>query len=156
MFGLFYEKALGTQEYILRVGDVQDIRNQLADINDWLCLVNQGMAMGPKGDQPKLKKLHDFLTTCEDRKTLESFKLKISTGEFGCIMCAETEDELEKMRKFVLSAPEINKKHQIKISCQFDRLISYLTSGENDRIIYNKISNRQYIDTGIGCDEYLV
>lgn len=145
MFGLFYEKVWRYQEYILRVGDVKDILSQLGEVNDWMHLVNEGMAMGTKSDQPKLKKLYDFLTTCEDRKTLENFKLKISTGEFGCIMCAETEDELKKMREIVLSAEGIDAKYHEKINDLFDRMITYINSGENDSDLYNKLSNQQYI-----------
>lgn len=156
MFGLFYEKAFGEQEYILRVGDVKDIISQLGEVNDWMHLVNEGMAMGTKRDQPKLKKLYEFLTTCEDRKTLENFKLKISTGEFGCKMCAETEEELKRMREIVLAAQDIDAKYHKKINALFDRLITHLNSGENDSVIFNKISNRQYIITGISCDDYVV
>ena len=153
MFGLFYEKAWSKKEYILRIGDVPDILRQLGEVNDWMCLVNEGMTMGTKRDQPKLKKLYDFLTTCKDRKTLENFNLKISTGEFGCIMCAETENEINKMREFVLSAQDIDEKYHNKINELFDRMITYVNAGEKDNILFNKISAQQYFDSGINCND---
>ena len=155
MFGLFYEKGLGRKEYLLRIGNITAIRTQLAYVNEWMDLVNMGNSIGTKSDQPKLKKLDNFLSTCEDRKTLENFKIKISTGEMGCVMCAETKDELEKMRKIILSASEIDIKHHEKINGLFDRLIAYLSSDESDHALYDKLSNRQYIDTGIARDDYL-
>lgn len=42
MIGLFYEIGFAGKNYILRIGDVEEIREQLADINDWMCLVVMG------------------------------------------------------------------------------------------------------------------
>lgn len=156
MFALFLEKGVYGTEYSLRIGgDVREIVNQLAYKNDWSCLVNMGRSMGPKNDQPKLDKLEKFLSTCKDRKTLEKFRIKISTGEVGCVMCAETEEELEKMRKFVLSAQGIDPKHHSKLNGLFDRLIASLNSEEGAQCLYRKISDRQFIDSGIARDDYL-
>lgn len=155
MVGLFYENGVYGKNYMLRIGDVESIRDQLAHINDWMCLVNMGKTMGSKSDQPKLKKLQNFLCTCVDREMLENFNIKISTGEVGCIMCAETVDELEKMKKIILSAPEINTEHHKKIISLFDWLNEYLSTGESDHVLFNKISARQYITTGIVRDDYL-
>lgn len=153
MIGLFYEKGWAGLDLILRVGEPEEIREQLANINDWNCLVCSGQSLGPKSDQPKLKKLSSFLQTCEDRGTLENFKIKISTGELGCIFCAETKDELEKMRNFVLSKEE--ESYHEKLSALFDRLIESQETGKIDPVMFGKLSTRQYITTGISRDNYL-
>ena len=153
MIALFYEEAWVAKDYILRIGDIEEIRNQLAIINDWEDLVRCGQSMGPKEDQPKLKELSRFLQKCSDRKEMECFKIKTSTGELGCAMCAETADELEKMR--ILIVPEEEKKYRNKLDRLFDKLDQYLRSGGNDPILHAKLSARQYINSGIARDDYL-
>lgn len=154
MIGLFYEKGVYGTDYILRIGSVEEILSQLANINDWMCLINQGRSLGPKKDQPKLDKLHDFLSDCPDRETLEKFKIKISTGELACVMCAETITELEEMRKFILKEKkfEENKKN---LNLLFDRIHECISYGELNSYYCKKVSSRQYITSGIGLDDYL-
>jgi hypothetical protein len=155
MFCLIYEAGMLGASYSLRIGNIEEIRNQLAYINDWMCLVNTGRTMAPKKDKPKLKELLNFLTTCDNRKTLETFKISISTGELGCVMCAETENELEEMRKVILSAPGINVKYHQKLNGLFDKLIASFKSGDDSEDLYRKVAARQYIDFGISRDDYL-
>jgi len=152
MIGLFYEKGWAGEDLILRIGEVEEIRDQLADVNDWYCLVRSGQSLAPKKDLPKLKKLASFLKTCENRNELERFKVKISTGELGCVMCAETTGDLEKMRDVVLSKE--NESYHQKLNMLFDRLLDYLKSGDSDSVFHNKLARRQYIRTGIACDDY--
>ena len=154
MIGLFYEVGSFSKDYILRIGNVEEIRDQLAGINDWMCLVSMGQSMGTKSDKPKLKKLYSFLSTCEEREELENFKIKISTGELGCVMCAETEQELEIMKKFILSAPEIKEEYLEKIERLLDRLGTYFDEG-SQHDLYGKFSQMQYLFSGIGRDDYL-
>lgn len=154
MIGLFFEKGWAGTDFLLRIGDVDDIRNQLANKNDWACLVENGRSMGPKRDQPNLDELDKFLRSCKDRKSMESFTIKLSTGGVGCIMCAETVEEVEKMRKFILAAPEFDSAKHKRLNGLFDNLVEYLRSGEDDNALYVKISNRQYIDSGIALDNY--
>lgn len=156
MIALFFEKGLyGGGDYFLRIGDAEEIRNQLADLNDWMCLVEMGRTMGPASDQPKLKKLHTFLSTCKDRKTLERFSLKISTGEMRCVMCAETQQEFKEIKKHVLSAPQIETDERAKVSALLDKIDAYFDSSKDASAIIRKFSNMQYITSGIATDHYL-
>jgi len=155
MIGLFCEEGIFGKDYILRIGDVEEIKDQLANLNDWMCLIAMGRSMGPKSDQPKLKKLHRFLTTCETKEELENFKIRISTGELGCIMCAETECEFEKMRNFILFASEIKAEHLEKVERLLDKLKEYFSSEESRYNLHCKFSRMQYIRSGIARDDYL-
>src|SRR5271157_1992932 len=44
-----------------------------------------------------------------------------------------------------LSAPEIDKNEHEKLNGLFDRLITYVKSGEDNGALYNKLSNREYL-----------
>ena len=59
-------------------------------------------------DKPKLKKLHSFLSTCEEREELENFKIKISTGEVGCIGDTFYEAILKSMLSVGYTIPKKN------------------------------------------------
>jgi hypothetical protein len=155
MIGLFYADGFAGKEYILRVGDVAAITNQLAHVNDLRCLVRMGRTMGPKSDQPQLDRLEAFLDTCEDRKGLEEFQIKISTGKIGCVMCAETSDEVEQMGRFVVAQPEHKKEYHEKLEALFDRVAAYISSGEKDDGLYALLSGRQHILSGVARDDYL-
>lgn len=57
-------------------------------------------------------------------------------------------------REPVLSAPDIHKKCYYKMNGICDRLIECLQSEENDHTFYSKVSERQYVNTGIARDDY--
>lgn len=155
MIGLFYEKGFAGTDYMIRVGEVSDIVNQLAYVNDWMCLVHSGNSMGPKSDQPKLKKLRLFLENCEDRNELEGFNIKISTGELGCVKCAETAEELKAIKHYFFSSSAYRPEYHDKINGFFERLSLFLAAGEIDLDFFRKLSSRQYITSGIARDDYL-
>ena len=70
-------------------------------------------------------------------------------------MCAETEQELEMMRKFILSAPEIKEEYLEKIEGLLNRLRTYFDSEESQYDLSRKFSRMQYLTSGIGLDNYL-
>ena len=153
MIALFSEKGWAGTDLILRVGTIEEILDQLAYVNDWRCLIYSGKSMGPKSDQPKLKKLSTFLQKCSTRKDLEKFNIIISTGELGCLMCADQVEELENMRSIVLSSHE--ESYHERLNALFDRLIVSMETKDSSSVFFKNISSRQYITTGIGLDDYL-
>lgn len=156
LVALCYDRGLyGERDLAIRIGTVGQIVAQLAVLNDWHYLVQMGREMGPKRDQPKLDRLEKLLNDCTDRKTLEQFRLEISTGELGCLMCAESPAEFAEMKRVILSAPSIDDTIRAKVSALLDQLDAFFGPGGGDPTVVERICSRQYLTTGVARDDYL-
>lgn len=157
LLALFYEKNkfYGKRNLILRVGSFDEIRNQLAELNGWQCLIRCGREMGTPADQPELDKLQGFLANCNDRKSMENFYISVSTGELGVIMVAEISDDIESMFKKVI--PEVldeEPEYQEQLNAIFDKIKEYISSGKEDKVA-TKFASMQFLTSGIARDDYL-
>lgn len=155
MIALFYEKNPHICFYTLRVGTADDIANQLAQVNDWMCLVNTGRSLGTKEDKPELAKLKKLLCGKHNRKQFEQFRISLSTGDSGCVMCAETEEELKNMETHVLASISVKADQQAKLVRLFEKLRQYLREGETDKAFYSKLASRQHINSGIALNDFV-
>lgn len=148
MIVLFYEESYTEKKYILRIGNLSQIIKQLIEINQWNSLIITQRMNGTEKDQKEIEKLVNLLNFCNEKGCLEKFKIKTTSIMLNCIMCAENSKELNKMKKYVLSKSNIEKKFHKMLNLMFENLDNYIIHGESDQTIYDEFSKRENLDSG--------
>lgn len=154
MLALFFEDGMYGMEYILRFGDEEDIRNQLSYRNDWLNVVQCGKEYGPSEDKKNLKKLESFLRRPQSRKTFEKFEIELSTGTVGCIMCADSEKECERIKEHLIENMALEESKKSKLNNLFAQIARSFTDADMYNLVFEKMEERQYATSGIAKDDY--
>src|SRR6056297_2006449 len=104
MYALFETTGWIGKDYALRAGTCEHIVGKLDYYQCLSCLARQGRSMGTDEDQKELDKINEFLCSYHyTREEMEEFSFDISTGSFRCLMCAETKEEAQKMKDFIMS-----------------------------------------------------
>lgn len=154
MLALFFESGAYGIDYILRIGDEKDIRDQLIDRNDWFNLEQCGRIYGTKKDQKILDKLKEFIFEEQTRGSIEKFNITLSTGTIKNIMVAENEPEAQEIIRYLEKNINLSDKEQDKFKKFCDQILGSFRDDELYDLVFNKIASRQYVTSGIATENF--
>ena len=154
MYALFETTGWMGKDYVLRAGTCKHIVGKLDYYQCLSCLARQGRSMGTDEDQKELDKIDEFLCSYYyTREEIEDFSFDISTGSFRCLMCAETKEEAQKMKDFIMYLDKVDDQ-KAKLDAFTSLIVESFDDDDLMQRLETDIATRQNLITGINYWEY--